>query len=91
MRCPNPAKTVAENEIASTIDCLNNQSNQNARPAQTKQKPSQKTRLPRQSIKPERKAPDKGISTNSMPGPEKRQSENKTASTINEARTQGAA
>ena len=71
MRCPNPAKTVAENEIALTIDCLDNQSNQNARPAQTKQKPSQKTRLPRQSIKPERKAPDKGISTSSMPGPGK--------------------
>ena len=70
MPSPNPAKTVAENKIASTIDCLDNQSNQNARPAQTKQKPSEKTRLPRQSIKPERKAPDK-VRRIRCPGQEK--------------------
>ena len=64
MRCPNPAKTVAENEIASTIDCLDNQSNQNARRCLRLD-----NRLPRQSIKPKRKALPKGIPINSTPKP----------------------
>ena len=64
MRCPNPAKTVAENEIASTIDCLDNQSNQDARRCLRLD-----NRLPRQSIKPKRKALPKGIPINSTPKP----------------------
>ena len=65
MRCPNPAKTVAETRSPrqSTAD---NQANQNARRCLRLD-----NRLPRQSIKPKRKALPKGIPINSTPKPSK--------------------